>query len=89
MYRLFNYAIPNDSPDAKRQRAKFFRELSDRGYGALLDTNDAIYGKFKMEQPVIIFDMDSISIDDIYRTSDIEKTIAQVQVLLQAYKRLF
>lgn len=89
LYRLFNYAIPNDSPDAKRQRAKFFRELSDRGYGALLDTNDAIYGKFKMEQPVIIFDMDSIDIDDIYRTSDTEKTIAQVQVFLQAYKRLF
>lgn len=29
-YRLFNYAIPNESPDATRQRARFFKELKKR-----------------------------------------------------------
>lgn len=80
-YRLFNYAIPNESPDAMRQRARFFKELKKEGYGAVLDTNDAIYGKFKMKDPVIVFDKDAMKTVSIERVKGYEKLISQIKSL--------
>lgn len=75
-YRMFNYVIPSDGGgDARRakdvatQRAKFFRALKAAGYGAVLDTNDSIYGGFKAQAPVIVFDMDQIVLRDANRVS--------------------
>lgn len=63
MYRMFNYVIPSDGNgnaklgnDVRHQRARFFSEMKKEGYGAVLDTNDAIYGGFKANAPVIVFD---------------------------------
>lgn len=77
VYRLFNYVIPydgggNDSvgaKDVKNQREKFFNALKKEGYGAVLDTNDAIYGGFKATSPVIVFDMDSIAFSGAEETT--------------------
>ena len=62
LYRMFNYVIPYDGEgnarkgrDVTTQRAKFFNECKKEGYGAVLDTNDAIYGGFKATAPVIVF----------------------------------
>ena len=67
VYRMFNYVIPSDgggdsrrAKDVTTQRAKFFNSLGKAGYGACLDTNDAIYGGFKAKAPVIVFDMTQI-----------------------------
>lgn len=67
IYRLFNYVLPSTAggderkeKDVRTQRARFFNKLQDEGYGAVLDTNDAIYGKFKTDSPVIVFDMKQI-----------------------------
>lgn len=77
-YRLFNYVIPYDGKggtdtrgahDVKVQRTKFFNELKKDGYGAVLDTNDAIYGGFKAESPVIVFDTTQVIPKDAYRTT--------------------
>lgn len=75
VYRMFNYCIPYDGAgDARRakdmahQRAKFFKALKAAGYGAVLDTNDAIYGSFKASAPVIVFDTDAIIPKEAYRT---------------------
>ena len=66
-YRLFNHAIPSGANgDAKKakdvatQRAKFFNELKKEGYGAVLDTNDALYNTVQSRTPVIVFDMESV-----------------------------
>lgn len=80
-YRLFNYAIPNESPDAMRQRARFFKELKKEGFGAVLDTNDAIYGKFKMKDPVIVFDNDAMKTVSIERVKGHQKLISQIKSL--------
>ena len=76
LYRMFNYVIPSDGEgdvkkanDVSSQRMKFFNEAKKEGFGALLDTNDAIYGAFKAQQPVIVFDMDSIILDNIKQTT--------------------
>lgn len=60
------------------QRARFFKAAKEAGYGALLDTNDAIYGAFKARQPVIVFDMDSVIPDKIKRTKITSKAFSAV-----------
>lgn len=85
VYRMFNYVIPSDgggnqraAKDVATQRAKFFKELSNNGYGACLDTNDAIYGAFKAQAPVIVFDSASIIPSDIARTTYKDKRISEL-----------
>lgn len=76
IYKLFNYVLPSDAKgdaryakDVKTQRIKFFNELKSLGYGAVLDTNDAIYGGFKTSSPIIVFDMSNIVPSDIRQTN--------------------
>lgn len=78
VYRMFNYVIPNQDKDTVNIRTQFFQKLSDNGYGAVLDTNDAIYGKFKAEAPVIVFDMSKIVEDSIKRTTTLDKISSSI-----------
>lgn len=84
-YRMFNYALPADGggdarvgKDVATQRAKFFNELKKNGYGAVLDTNDAIYGGFKASSPVIVFDMEQIIPSDVKETHLSDKAISEL-----------
>ena len=83
VYRMFNYVIPYDGAgnarsghDMANQRAKFFKELKGEGYGAVLDTNDAIYGAFKAQAPVIVFDMQQVVPKSVYQTKMSDKVIS-------------
>lgn len=85
VYRMFNYIIPYDGAgdarkgkDVATQRAKFFDALKEAGYGAVLDTNDAIYGGFKARSPVIVFDMEQIVPKDVYRTKLIDQKFSDL-----------
>lgn len=76
IYRMFNYVIPSDGGgdarkggDVAKQRAKFFKALKDAGYGAVLDTNDAIYGGFKATSPVIVFDQEKVFLKNVEETT--------------------
>ena len=83
-YRLFNYVIPYDgggtdargAADVAKQRAKFFNAMKQAGYGAVLDTNDAIYGGFKATSPVIVFDMGQVVPDSIKQTTTSSKVFS-------------
>lgn len=84
-YRMFNYVIPSDgggdsrrAKDVATQRAKFFKALKDAGYGAVLDTNDSIYGGFKAQAPVIVFDMEQVALKDANRVSLTDKRFSKV-----------
>lgn len=84
-YRMFNYVIPSDgggdarrANDVAKQRAKFFRSLKAAGYGAVLDTNDSIYGGFKAQAPVIVFDMDQVVLKDANRVSFGDKQFSEL-----------
>lgn len=82
VYRMFNYILPSDGKNSKStrdvqiQRAKFFDALKKDGYGAVLDTNDAIYGGFKTTSPVIVFDMDQVIPSGVKETSTSDKIIS-------------
>lgn len=85
MYRLFNYVIPNDgggnqrvAKDVLNQRTKFFKAMKDAGYGAILDTNDAIYGGFKAKKPVIVFDMENVVPKSVQQTTIGGKRFSQM-----------
>lgn len=85
IYRMFNYVIPSDgngnaraAKDVANQRAKFFKALSDSGYGALLDTNDAIYGGFKATAPVIVFNTHDVAMVGASRTTTSSKRFSEM-----------
>lgn len=86
VYRMFNYIIPYESADnptltkdVKTQRTRLFSELSKEGYGALLDTNDALYGRYHAEAPTIVFDMSSIIPSSVKATNMADKTLASLE----------
>lgn len=88
VYRMFNYVIPYDGQgdsrkgnDVYTQRTKFFSACKQAGYGAVLDTNDAIYGGFKAKSPVIVFDMESVIPKDIHRTTITEQKISDLALV--------
>lgn len=76
IYRMYNYTLPNLDKDTIKQRGKFFKELSKAGYSGVLDTNDALYGGYQAQNPVIVFDMSKMVKNDAYRTTtkDLIKT---------------
>lgn len=87
-YRMFNYVIPYDGAgnarkgkDAYTQRTKFFNACKNAGYGAVLDTNDSIYGGFKAKSPVIVFDMEQVVLKDISRTSMSSKVVSDLALV--------
>lgn len=88
IYRMFNYVLPNDgngdakiATDVGRQRAKFFKELKQAGYGAVLDTNDAIYGSFKASAPVIVFDKESVALQGSKMTTLSSKQFDKMKLI--------
>lgn len=80
-YRMFNYVIPASGNDVKTQRAKLFTEAKKQGYGALLDTNDSIYGGYKTNASVIVFDMSSIKFDNADRVTTTDKRVSELAFL--------
>ena len=85
VYRMFNYVIPYDGAgdarkgkDVTTQRTKFFNALKEAGYGAVLDTNDAIYGGFKAKSPVIVFDMEQVVPKNVYQTKLIDQKFSDL-----------
>lgn len=85
VYRMFNCVIPYDGAgdarkgkDVTTQRTKFFNACKEAGYGAVLDTNDAIYGGFKAKSPVIVFDMEQVVPKDVYQTKMIDQKFSDL-----------
>lgn len=86
IYRYFNYIIPYADKSNKRlsndvatQRSRLFKELKKNGYSALLDVNDAIYGGYKANAPIIVFDMERIIPDSIKSTNIWDTRIARFE----------
>ena len=54
--------VKNESiaKDMATQRAKFFKQLKNNGYGAFLDIYDAVDHRFNANAPVVVFDMNAV-----------------------------
>ena len=88
IYRMFNYVIPSDAGgnsrearDVLNQRTKFFKELKKQGYGAVLDSNDALYGGTAMQvrSPIIVFDMASIIPSKVTQTKYSDVAVSTIK----------
>lgn len=77
MYRMFNYVIPNTDGDTTKQRTKLFEALKQQGYDGILDTNDALYGGFKADNPVIIINQEALLEPSAMRTKASEVRVSQ------------
>ncbi len=91
-YRMFNYVIPSDgnginvkAKDIATQRSKMFNSLKEKGYGAMLDTNDSIYGGFKTNSPVIVFDMKSVVPSDVNRVTVGSKRASELALVAKKF----
>ena len=80
-YRMFNYVIPVENKDMANQRAKFFDKCRDKGYDALLDTNDALYATFHADSPIIMFNQEKIALEGISDTKVTDTVLAQLKDL--------
>ena len=84
VYRIFNHSIPAGCDNARyakdvvTQRAKFFNELKKNGYDAVLDTNDALYNAVQANNPVIVFNMESIVKTNVYRTTGKDVAVSKL-----------
>ena len=94
LYRMFNFTMMYDLPDVnprltddvKQQREKFFKRMKQQGYSAVLDVNDSIYGGYKSQAPVILFDMEKIVPKDVMMTSVNDHRLAQLEF---AFRKAF
>lgn len=97
VYAYFNYVLPNDgrgdakvARDIAKQRARFFKALSEKGYSGLLDTNDSLYGEtIVTNAPVIIFDTSSVVLTSAERTKPIDWVISFNATAIDTVKQAF
>lgn len=78
MYRMFNYVIPSEGKDTANQRKKFFDAAKGKGYEAILDTNDAIYGSFKTKSPIIVIDQEAVALKKVAKTTMNSKRVSKL-----------
>jgi len=84
-YKYFNFSIvstPEDavkSLDLSRQKSKYFNAMKEKGYSGILDTNDAIYGGYKSQSPIIVFDQSAIAKKAVKQLTDNEIKRAGIQ----------
>lgn len=69
LYDMVNCVIPNQNKDVVTQRAKLFTELKKKGYGAVLDVNDAINHPLASNSPVIVFDPSAYVFEQARKTT--------------------
>lgn len=97
VYRLFNYALPNDgrgdekvAADVALQRNKFFSELKSSGYGAVVDTNDSYYGNYgkDVQSAVVVFDTAAFIPDSVKKIKYSEILESKAKSLARSRYRL-
>lgn len=81
MYRTFNYILAKHDKDVINQRTKFFNIAKEKGYEALLDTNDGVYGGYKTKSPLIIIDPEAVALKNIERTTTNSKRFSALVAL--------
>jgi hypothetical protein len=55
VYEVFNASLVDHSPEMQKLTDKYFKALSEKGYNAIKDVNDAKYSGYKSLNPIISF----------------------------------
>lgn len=67
IYKAFNLTLVNHNDKEIRAQNRFYDELKQNGYSAILDVNDASFSSYHAKSPVIIFDTDKVQLQSVTR----------------------
>lgn len=88
LFILYNLTYPATRSSVRsRYRNLFTKELEARGFDGFLDTNDALYGKFKRDVPVIITNTSAIEPLSAVLGFDSGTTLDDVKRILERKER--
>lgn len=67
IYKAYNLSLTNHQYDYEtRSQEKFYGTLKKKGYEALSDYNDKEFSSYHAKDPVIVFDMDSVTLKSVW-----------------------
>lgn len=88
LFILYNLTYPATRSSARsRYRNLYTKELEARGFDGFLDTNDALYGKFKRDVPVIITNTRAIEPLSAVLGFDPDTTLDDIKRILERKER--
>lgn len=79
VYKALNLSLVNHNPQEIAAQNRFYGELKKKGYNALLDYNDKQYSSYHAKRPMIVFDVESVTLQSI--------TEANPKVVDKLYKK--
>lgn len=65
IYKAFNLSLVHHNPQEIAAQDRFYGELKQKGYNALLDYNDKEFSSYHAKRPMIVFDVDSVKLKSI------------------------
>lgn len=80
IYKALNLTLTNHNEAEVRMQNKFYDAMKKHGYGALSDINDKSYSSYHAKDPVIVFDLSTVSVTSIRRVDK-----KQVEKLYKRY----
>ena len=70
LYKALNLTLTNHNDKEVAMQKDFYSAMKKKGYGALVDTNDQEYSSYHAKRPMIVFDTQSTSVDQIHTLDD-------------------
>lgn len=65
VYKAFNLSLVNHNQQEIAAQNRFYGELKNKGYNALLDYNDKEFSSYHAKRPMIVFDVDSVQLKSV------------------------
>lgn len=69
IYKALNLSLTNHNAQEVAAQDRFYKELSKKGYNALLDYNDKEYSSYHAKRPMIVFDTSSVKLQSVTETN--------------------
>lgn len=68
IYKALNLSLTNHNSYEIEAQSVFYGELKKKGYNALLDYNDKEFSSYHAKRPMIVFDVDSVTLQSVTET---------------------
>ena len=86
IYRAFNLSLVYHNDNEVAAQNRFYKELSSKGYDAIMDVNDQSYSTYHAKRPTIVFNTSAVKkasvneldpnyIDKLYKTETVKRNI--------------
>jgi len=69
LYKAFNLSLTYHNDQQIAAQNRFYGEMKNKGYNALLDYNDKEFSSYHAKRPMIVFDTDSVRLSSVAEVS--------------------